>query len=977
MRKQEEIVAETGWPYSLLKGGRTRVSLCGDSIRVIRKSRVLRDVHVSGLEQTHLTLGLLGQKLTVNPTDDGSWSTAGLRSGQAVRLHQELEQSRKELIRRARERAGALASDLKSKATSAKELMCELLAGDRFIRYVSMVSVHEQLQAIHDELSSMLDQCDALVRGQLDPEWPKWIGRFGESISLDQLDSDRHEVNRHFTAHAEPAAKAAVHDATGRHLTDEQLEAIVTDEDVTLVLAGAGTGKTSVIVGKVVHLVHNEGVAPSDILVLAFNTKAREEIRQRLDELRFNLTRVDVHTFHSYGGSIVARHENRKFRISELADDRKKLRDALDQMIKAILDDPDRHRIVLDFLVYYSLGYRSPFDFATEEEYKHYIRTIELRTLNGDKVKSFEELMIANYLTENGVDFDYEAEYQHDTASTEHRPYHPDFWLRDHDIYIEHFALRENGSSHFGAEYEKGVKWKLDTHGRYGTTLIKTYSWQRRRGTLLDELREQLEAADVELCPVPRAELVAMLKRQEVSNLSKLLATFLDHVKTSGLHPEELWTRADQTGDVQRNHRFLDLYEQIHEMYEDRLSKEGRRDYHDLINLATKYLCDSGSLSRYRYVLVDEFQDISAGRMALLRVLKDPNVAFFLVGDDWQSINRFAGSDVGLMQNCGEHLGYVKRVDLSQTFRFFDGIGTPATGFIQKNRAQSKRQLRSRRSGAGDGIVIVAKPDPSVGVKTALEEMTAANNSVRPELLILGRYNHSKDVLAKLDLSAQMRAGFCASADDGRRRANSEVDYFSTVHRAKGQESDNVIVLAVNAGRWGFPSEIDDDPLLNLVLPGRLDKYPHAEERRLFYVALTRARYSVYLITDPARPSSFIKEILEYQDTRLIGEIAPKCPRCMGGHLVESQSAKNLRCANQYSSPKCEYRAPRCVSCRRGYSVLVEGTVVCTNPDCDEPNDRCPKCRVGVMTRDRSEYGMWEYCSEKFSERPCQHKRNL
>ena len=977
MHKQEGIVAETGWHYSLLKGGRTRVSLRGDSIRVIRKSRVLRDVHVSGLEKTYLTLGLLGRKLTVNTKDDRSWSTAGLRSGQAVRLHQELERSRKDLLRRARERAGALAPDLKSRATSAKELMCELLAGDRFIRYTSMVSVHEQLQAIHDELSSMLDQCDALVRGQLDPEWPKWIGRFGESISLDQLDIGRHDVNRDFIAHAESAAKAAVHDATGRHLTDEQLEAIVTDEDVTLVLAGAGTGKTSVIVSKVVHLVHNEGVAPDDILVLVFNRKAKEEVRDRLDLLPVDLKAVSVHTFHSYGGSIVAEYEGHKPSISKIAEYRHELHQTLDEMIRSLLNDPNKCRIVLDFLLYYRLEYRSPFDFETEENYKDYIRTVELRTLNGIPVKSFEELVIGNYLTENSVAFTYEADYKHDTKTIERRQYQPDFYLPDYDIYIEHFALRKNGESHFGTKYKDDVEWKRDTHAKHGTTLIETYSWQHGKDVLREELHATLETAGVIFSPLPRAALLDQLARQQDSNLSRLLATFLDHAKTSNLTHEELRARAGRAGDVRRYYKFLDLFEQIRRMYEGFLSAEGKRDFHYLIDCAADYLGTRESLSRYRYVLVDEFQDISLGRMALLQALRRSGVAFFVVGDDWQSINRFAGSDVGLMQNCGEHLGYVQRVDLSQTFRFSDSIGTPSTEFAQKNPAQSRRQLRSRRGSVGEGIVIIAKPDPSAAVKTALEEMTAANSFDRPELLILGRYNHSKDVLDEPDLSAQMQADFCTPDDDRRRRTNSEMDYFSTVHRAKGREADNVIVLEVNAGRWGFPSEIDDDPLLDLVLPDRSDKYPHAEERRLFYVALTRARFSVYLITDPARPSSFIKEILECPDIRQIGEIAPKCPRCIGGHLVVSQSAKNLRCANQHSSPKCEYRAPRCVSCRRGYSVLVEGTVVCTNPDCDEPNDRCPKCRVGVMTRARSEYGMWEYCSEKLSERPCQHKRNL
>ena len=977
MRKQEEVVAETGWPYSLLKGGRTRVSLCGDSIRVIRRSRVLRDIHVSGLEQTYLTLGFLGQKLTVNTKDDRRWSTAGLRSGQAVRLHQELEQSRKDLIRRARQRADALASDLRPKATTAKKLMCDLLAGHRFARYTSMVSVHEQLQAIHDDLSSMLDQCDALVRGQLDPQWPMWIRGFGESISLDQMDSSRHDANRDFITHAQPVARAVVHDATGRDLTDEQLEAIVTDEDVTLVLAGAGTGKTSLIVGKVIHLVQNEGVPPADILVLAFNAKTREEVRDRLDCLALNLKEVGVHTFHSYGGSIVAEVEGYKPSISKMAENRRALHQTFDKMIESLLNNPNECRIILDFLLYYRLEYLSPFDFETEEDYKDYIRTVELHTLSGDRVKSFEELVIANYLTENSVVFEYEADYKRDTRTKERRQYQPDFYLSDYDIYIEHFALRKNGESHFGAKYEDDIAWKRETHARHDTILIETYSWQHAEDILREELHTELEAAGVVFCPLSRTALLDHLSRQQDSNLSGLLATFLDHVKTNNLTHKELRTRAGRVGDIRRNYKFLDLFDQIWRMYEELLSCEGKRDFHYLVNRAADYLGNRESLSLYRYVLVDEFQDISAGRMALLQALRRPGVAFFVVGDDWQSINRFAGSDVELMQNCGEHLGYIKRVDLSQTFRFSDSIGTPATEFIQKNRAQSRRRLRSRRGGAGDGIIIIAKPEPSAAVTTALEEIASTGDSVRRELLVLGRYNHNESILEEMGLRDLMRANFRTAGDDGKRGGERAASFFSSVHRAKGREADNVIVLEVNAGRWGFPSEIDDDPLLNLVMPDRSDRYPHAEERRLFYVALTRARCSVYLITDPARPSSFIKEILEHSDVEQIGEIEPKCPRCTGGHLVVSQSTKNLRCTNQHRYPRCEYQAPRCVSCRRGYCVLVEESVACTNPDCNAPNNRCPQCHEGVLTRDKSKFGLWDYCSEKYSTRPCHYKRNL
>ena len=125
-------------------------------------------------------------------------------------------------------------------------------------------------------------------------------------------------------------------------------------------------------------------------------------------------------------------------------------------------------------------------------------------------------------------------------------------------------------------------------------------------------------------------------------------------------------------------------------------------------------------MSRYRYVLVDEFQDISAGRMELLGALNDTGVAYFVVGDDWQSIYRFAGSDVSLVRGCGNHLGHVQQRTLSCTFRYGDGILAASTEFIKKNPEQTQRPLRSNSTAKDDGITVVAADDTASGVQLAV-----------------------------------------------------------------------------------------------------------------------------------------------------------------------------------------------------------------------------------------------------------------
>ena len=382
--------------------------------------------------------------------------------------------------------------------------------------------------------------------------------------------------------------------------------------------------------------------------------------------------------------------------------------------------------------------------------------------------------------------------------------------------------------------------------------------------------------------------------REQKSWLAGLLATFLNHVKSGGLSSETLRTRARETFDRRRNQGFLDVFDQVRARYQRLLADKKERDFHDLINLAAEHIREGRWKPQYRYVLVDEFQDISAGRMALIQALGRPNMAYFLVGDDWQSIYRFAGSDVGLLHNCGALLGLVEGRTLSQTFRFADGILGPSTAFVKRNPEQSQRPLLAASGAEDQGVVIVADSSLAGGVERAMQDIEVKARGQQPTVLVLGRYRHSRDGLPT-----------------PLRRGSLRVE-FSTVHGAKGREADYVIVLDLNDGRWGFPSKVEDDPLLELVLPPVSGgEYPFAEERRLLYVAMTRARHGVYLVTDPVRPSTFVTELLrESDELRQIGELATVCPGCRKGVLqvINGRLGPFWGCTEYRSTPSCPYK---------------------------------------------------------------------
>ena len=315
---------------------------------------------------------------------------------------------------------------------------------------------------------------------------------------------------------------AAVHATTSAHmptsLTDEQARAVAQDEDVTLVLAGAGTGKTSVIVGKALYLAQGLDVDPSQILVLAFNRKAAEEIRERLPG---DMAGVQVSTFHSFGRRVIAESDVAPT-VSRLATDSFACTRALTSILEAMLRDPRTYEAVMEFLAYRSAPYRSPFEFKTVAEYQEYVRSVERRNLNGDLVRSYEEVLVSNFLTEHGVKFRYERPYEQRTADRKHQQYRPDFYLPEYDIYLEHFALDRKGRppENWG-NYSESVQWKRQLHRDNGTNLIESHSWEI--GDLqFDVLRQKLEAHGVEMERRDCAELVIELARQKILVLADL-----------------------------------------------------------------------------------------------------------------------------------------------------------------------------------------------------------------------------------------------------------------------------------------------------------------------------------------------------------------------------------------------------------------------------------------------------------------------
>ena len=938
MTKRDHVAAESFWLHRIFAAGPSRVSLTGGKIHIEGLlGGVPEKIPIARIATITVRRSWFWHGLTIRLNDGTVRSIGGLDEGQAARV-------RDATVAEAVQCARTLSRSLRRLDYQRRQLF----AGGRYARHRSSVE-------FHDALVPVLQECKGLIRECLEQEAKDALEGLADLERPSDFETARRRANDLFVSDICPVVQTAATTALEIPLTDEQAEAVATDEDVTLVLAGAGTGKTRVIASKVAHLVCNQNVAPDEILVLAFNRAVADEIRERLGG---DLSSVSVHTFHKFGRSVIA-GSGIAPTISKLAEDELALKRTVGHIVGELLKDPEQSKAVIDFITYHQAPYRSAFEFDTLDEYEEYVRRVELRTLSGDLVRSFEELAIANYLSEHGIKFRYEEPYKIPTATPERGQYRPDFFLPDYDIYIEHFALNEEGRPPPGwAGYAEDVKWKRRTHGRNGSALTETYSWQYRRGALLPTLRNQLEEAGVHFEQAPLQTLVSRLAREQTPRLAGLLATFLNHVKSSDLSSCELRTRTGRTGDRRRNEVFLDVFDQVHARYQQCMADKDELDFHDLINRAASNIRAGRWKHQYRYVLVDEFQDISTGRMKLLQALRRPDMAFFLVGDDWQSIYRFAGSDVSLVRGCGDRLGYVQERNLSRTFRFGHGILGPSTAFVQQNPEQTQRSLWSASGVRDQGVTVIFDHRPSLGVARALQDIEASAHGEQHCVLALGRYRNSSELLAPLGRSGKPRVDF------------------STVHGAKGREADYAVVLDLKDGRWGFPSMVEDDPLLELVLPPVSGSaYPFAEERRLFYVAMTRARIGAYLVTDPVQPSPFVEELIMGSDgLRLIGEPAPDCPRCRRGRLRPLQSLRKLRCSNS----SCGRTALPCPNCTVGYALVASRRVVsCTNEVCDRPPAACPRCGKGFLIRTDGRRGPFWGCTEFRSEPSCRYKRDI
>jgi len=706
----------------------------------------------------------------------------------------------------------------------------------------------------------------------------------------------------------------------GRKLDLHQRSAILKDEDNSLIIAGAGSGKTTVIEGKVSYLVNVKKVDPKDILLISFTKNSSVEMEERVNgKMKLG---VEVMTFHKLGLSIIGNSINRKPSIF----DESKLKPFLIKLIKEMILDSSYSSIISNYLVKYSKPIKLREDFTSMGEYISFIRDNGIKsykkvtkvisgkkTLLREQCKSIEEVIIANYLFLNNINYEYERPYEIDTATKEFMQYRPDFHLIDYGIYLEHFGVDHEGNvpnwfdpinySKVNARYQESMEWKINIHEMHGTSLIQTFSHENSDGILLTALEEKLRTNNVAIKPKTNEEIWQILNdvaEDEISGFYDLLLTFLALFKANNYSIEVIKdkiTKIHESQEFERNIEFIKIFEVFILKYQEKLKLDNVIDFNDMINEAFDIVNAPGYSSNYRYVIVDEYQDISFGRYNLIKALRDKgeDCRLFCVGDDWQSIYRFAGSDISLFTHFEGFYGAAEVTNIEKTYRFNQNLVEQSSKFILKNPFQLPKKMESDIPINENTIEIIYNSDikghNGIIVSNILSQITAQHPNKKLSILILGRYSFDIKSLVgnyeesdiKVDMSKE-KGPFKISYIPNK---NLTIE-FKTVHKAKGLQADYVIVINCTSGRNGFPSQHSDDPILNLVLSNS-DQFPNGEERRLFYVALTRTKNKVFLISNEYYKSKFVLELESLNQEKVV----VNCNRCKTGMLSRKSGVTN------------------------------------------------------------------------------------
>lgn len=702
------------------------------------------------------------------------------------------------------------------------------------------------------------------------------------------------------------------------NLDEEQRRIILRDDDYCLINAGAGSGKSTTMAAKVKYLVDKLNINPKEIIMLTFTKKSSEDLDEKVNDI-LNLG-IPVSTFHSLGMKFIRKFY--PYPVQIVGEDEKK--NIICSYIKSLFKDKNKLRELIELFKYYdgnhyiARGFIENYSkFETFEDYfkdyknRKYIleksrpggireylinrlnSKTSLYTIKGEKVKSMGELRIANFLYINGIDYSYEKIYEERVG--EERSYKPDFTIeyQGKTIYIEYFGLSNcfNDENELNQKelkkYNKTRKMK-ERYQEISKADFINLDYMTPDGSYIESLQNELLKRNIQFKRRNNDEIFFRILdnnlNAEFFKFAHLMIKFIETYKNMLVNDDEYMfnKRMEEIKDEKFKYicysknseeeanlriKALGFVKEIYEYYQKYLLENHMIDYDDMINLCYKQIIKEVKNKyedlNYKYIIVDEYQDITFQRFLFVkRLVEYFDAKLISVGDDWQSIYAFAGSRLELFNRFTEmFLNAKDDMCLSTTYRYGQELVDITSKFILENEEQSKKKIKSiKKLDNPIEFVEYDKTNEYKKINDIVQKIYMENKN--SNILILARTN---DCLYKLANSGYFTKGLndVMICND---LPNAQIEAL-TMHRSKGLTADEVIVFGLRDAVFPSKGKISHWLFEYFKLDTVKEKIPYAEERRLFYVALTRTKRKVYLVvpkTSNAK-SQFIDEIKKMQ----------------------------------------------------------------------------------------------------------------
>jgi len=644
----------------------------------------------------------------------------------------------------------------------------------------------------------------------------------------------------------------------------QQAHAIASIERDTVVTARAGSGKTATLVNRILFLHKHCNVDPSEFLVLAFNRNAAEEIRNRL-KISTGKDFRNVMTFHSLAYSIEQPNEAILYDEPRLKEFNQS--SVIQSIIDFYLKDEKQHEQIRNVMLSY---FRQDWEKIAQggfnlspSEMLEFRRNAIKFGLDGRHFKSYGEKKLADIMFEHGISYEYEKVfYWNNTA------YRPDFTitLKDYTIIIEYFGLK--GSPDYDEQInEKRSYWTQKANCKLLEITPHQIAWENFEDFLINLLKKN----GLSVQKLSDEEIWERLQDRAVDEFSKLATAFVGRVRQNSYSPAQL-------KDLVRGHEFafpfeedfLNIMQQIYGGYIQRIAETGEDDFSGLMERAAKKLKSgnyefykknyTGNIRALKFLMIDEFQDFTALFYSCVSAIKKANnqINIFCVGDDWQAINGFAGSDLQYFKSFGEFFGDHTTLNIQTNYRsslsivnagnqLMDGQGPLAKASSQEPGTVNLVALEMfeptdlERLKFGANVFIPA-------ILRLIRKLTKENKTVA----ILSRTNTIPWFLGEVDRNLE---GFSDYLKKTLLEREFKKIMFSTIHSFKGQQSDAVILIDFKKKNYpflhpkSFFSRIFGDSIQSVLM----------DEQRLLYVALTRAKEQLFLISEVADTPDALK----------------------------------------------------------------------------------------------------------------------